>query len=660
MNAARPSIRLIAAAVLAAAVSSAAAAPPAWLKQLQSQPLPSHDDKTNAVQLLDETELTFLPDGSQHRVQRSAFRILRREGQRYGTASAGYNKDGKVVRMKGWSLPETGKPFEVDMKDAIETALVPGHEGSLITTVRMKMMAIPASAPGSLVGYEIETVSRPEIVSETWAPQFELPVVQARLTVSLPQGWSYHAKWFNGEAVAPTTHGAGTWRWEMSNLPAIKGEPAMPQVSSLARHMALSIEAPATARSSFRDWNEMGRWFNGLVSERSQMTPELAQLITARSEGKTTLLDRIKALSEAVQKDVRYVQVSLDATGYQPRAPGEVLKTGYGDCKDKANMLRLMLEQIGVRSHLVLVNTRRDAVRPDAVPSAIFDHAVIAIQLPPDLPAEVKGTLSLLGEEEGRSLLLFDPTDDLTPFGRVGQHLRAGELLLLTDDGAHLVHAPAGSPADNGVDRKVTMKLAADGSLSGEVRETWRGVWASLERERAESASHNQDLKRPVEQRLAGYVANYHIESATVANRDVVDKPFEWQYSFTARDYAKVAGDLLMVRPRVVGSKSSRVLDTGEPRVHPVAVDATHLDSDLMRVEIPAGYVVESLPEAVNVDIGFAAYRSRTRVEGGALVYERTFEQKELDLPLERVAALRDLYAAIDRDERSMAVLKKQ
>jgi len=654
----------LAGAILGIALGIAAlpvvAAPtlPDWLKQLQSLPLPPHDDQTNAVQLLDETEVTFQPDGTQRTLQRSAFRILRREGQQHGTATAHYNKDGKVLRMKGWSLPAQGKPFDADMKDSIETALVPGTESALITTARMKVMAIPASNPGSLVGYEIETVSRPAIVGEKWAPQFGLPVVRARMTVRLPPGWSFRANWFNGEPVAPQSLGQGAWRWELQDLPAIKGEAAMPDMAQLARYMVLAIDTPAAERSSFRDWNAMGRWFSGLLAARSEVTPELTGLVSSRAQGTANLFDRIKTLAESVQKDVRYVQVALDATGYQPRPPGEVLKTGYGDCKDKANLLRLLLEQIGVRSQLVLVNTDRGIVRADGVPAAVFNHAVIAIQLPADVPDSVRNSLSLVGDGKD-ALLLFDPTDDMTPFGRVGEHLRAGELLLVGSDGARLVHAPAGQPADNGVDRSVTMRLAADGSLSGEVRETWRGVWASRERGNAKTASHDQDLKRPVEQRLAGAVGNYRIEAASVSNRDSIDKPFEWQYSITARDYAKVAGDLLLVRPRVLGSKASAFLDTGEPRVNAVAFEVTHLDTDVMKVEIPPGYVVESLPEAVNRDIGFVAYRSRTRLEGRTLVYERSFEQKELDLPLERVPALRELYAAIDRDERAMAVLKK-
>lgn len=51
-----------------------------------------------------------------------------------------------------------------------------------------------------------------------------------------------------------------------------------------------------------------------------------------------------------------------------------------------------------------------------------------------------------------------------------------------------------------------------------------------------------------------------------------------------------------------------------------------------MRIELPPGNVVQSLPEPVTLDISFAAYRSKVRIEDNVLVYERVFEQKEFEV----------------------------
>jgi hypothetical protein len=60
----------------------------------------------------------------------------------------------------------------------------------------------------------------------------------------------------------------------------------------------------------------------------------------------------------------------------------------------------------------------------------------------------------------------------------------------------------------------------------------------------------------------------------------------------------------------------------------------------------------------VDADYGFASYHSKTEVNGNTLKYTRTFEVKELSVPLGKVEDLKKLYRIIAGDERNTAVLK--
>jgi len=68
---------------------------------------------------------------------------------------------------------------------------------------------------------------------------------------------------------------------------------------------------------------------------------------------------------------------------------------------------------------------------------------------------------------------------------------------------------------------------------------------------------------------------------------------------------------------------------------------------------------LEELPPPVNVDDGFASYHSKTEIAGRALRYTRTFEIKELSVPVSKVGQLKDFYRIIAGDERNSAVLKR-
>jgi hypothetical protein len=80
--------------------------------------------------------------------------------------------------------------------------------------------------------------------------------------------------------------------------------------------------------------------------------------------------------------------------------------------------------------------------------------------------------------------------------------------------------------------------------------------------------------------------------------------------------------------------------------------------SRLDTFELPPGYEVDDLPPPVDADYGFANYHSKTEVTGNTLKYTRTFEVKELSVPLNKVEELKKLYRIIAGDERNTAVLK--
>jgi hypothetical protein len=66
------------------------------------------------------------------------------------------------------------------------------------------------------------------------------------------------------------------------------------------------------------------------------------------------------------------------------------------------------------------------------------------------------------------------------------------------------------------------------------------------------------------------------------------------------------------------------------------------------------------MPDPVNVDVGFASYKSEVRAAPGVLHYSREYVVKDLDLPPEKAADVRKLMAAMTTDENNSAVLKKK
>jgi len=81
-------------------------------------------------------------------------------------------------------------------------------------------------------------------------------------------------------------------------------------------------------------------------------------------------------------------------------------------------------------------------------------------------------------------------------------------------------------------------------------------------------------------------------------------------------------------------------------------------DTDTFEIALPAGYEVDDLPPPVDADYSFASYHSKTEANGDAIRYTRTFEIKELSVPVSRAGDLKAFYRTIASDERNTVVLK--
>jgi hypothetical protein len=256
------------------------------------------------------------------------------------------------------------------------------------------------------------------------------------------------------------------------------------------------------------------------------------------------------------------------------------------------------------------------------------------------------------------TLLYFDPTNELTPFGEIGGYLQQNYGLLVTSEGGELVELPTQPRAMNGIARAGKLTLDGSGGLRGEVNETRTGDRASAERWRLRTITKSSDRIKPIEDLLAGSLSLFRITQASIINLDATSLPFGFHYTFEVGSYAKNMGGLLLVRPRVLGVKTSGILETKEPRQFPIEFGGLSHDTDTFDIAIPSGYVVDDLPPPADADYSFASYHAKTEVQGNLIHYSRTFEVKELSVPVSRAEDLKKLYRIIAGDERNTVVLK--
>ena len=631
---------------------------PQWMHALANAPLPAHDEKTDAVLLYSEKNITVLSAGKIKKTVHVAYKILRPGGRDYGIVAVSFNLHQKITSLHGWCIPAQGKDYEVKDKEAVEVS-VPKIEGSeLVTDVKAKLLRIPAPDPGNVIGWEYEMEEQPLVLQDVWSFQHESPVRESHYSLQLPAGWEYKASWLNYPETKPGPGGSNQWQWVVNDVKGIRKEDEMPPLKGVAGQMIVSFFPPGGATANgFASWQQMGTWYRNLASGRLDASPEIKQRVATLTPAANTPLAKMMAIAQFVQHDIRYVAIELGIGGFQPHAATDVFLHRYGDCKDKATLMASMLHEIGVESYFVVINSERGSVTPD-MPAHLggFDHMILAVKLPDGLTNPQ--LIAILQHPRLGRLLFFDPTNELTPFGQVGGYLQANYGLLVTPDGGELVEVPRQPLAMNGIQRTAKLALDATGTLRGDVKEVRIGDRAWSQRWALRTTTKDSDRIKPIEELLAGSISTFQITQASVVNVAQTDLPFGFDYSFEAANYAKNAGNLLLLRPRVIGSKSSGLLETKERRNFSIEFEGPAQDTDTFEIALPAGYEVDDLPPAVDVDFGFASYHSKTEVAGNAIRYERTFEVKELSVPASKAEDLKKFYRIIASDERNTAVLK--
>lgn len=645
------------AVLLAGAIQqSRAASIPPWVLVQASAAVPPHEEKTEAIVLYSEIDLSVLPNGRLKHLERGVVRILRVNGEGRGLVRVDFDTESRVADLRAWSIPKEGKPYEVGLRDSAETALFGVQDGELVSDVRSRVLRIPAAVPGSVIAYQHEVEDRPNQLVDEWLFEDTVPVAEARYTLDLPPGWSYKATWVNHPEVLPGSSQPGRSEWILTGLKPIVVEDNMPPWKGVAGRMVVALIPPKGSNAGFQSWNELGTWYQGLIRNRMDPSPEMKQAVAELTRSASTPLEKMRALASFVQSRIRYVAIELGIGGHQPHPVAQVFAHRYGDCKDKAALLSALLREIGVESNFFIINTVRGSITESSPANLGFNHAILAIRLPAGL--EDPSLLAVSDRPGLGRLLFFDPTDPFTPLGALRGDLQANYGLLVGAEGGELIRTPQLPASLNGVERTGQFTLDSSGTLLGDLHEKWVGDKGALQREIKQAASKDTDVIKPVEKIAADSFGTFNVLKASILNDRATDRPFEWSYSVEVPGYAKSAGDLLLVRPRVIGTQAAGFLEKPEPRRNAIVFDGPERDVDVFEIAFPAGYEVDELPHSVDVDRGFAAYHSKCEAVGHALRYTRTFEVRELNIPAARAEELRSLYRIIADDERNSAVLK--
>jgi hypothetical protein len=193
------------------------------------------------------------------------------------------------------------------------------------------------------------------------------------------------------------------------------------------------------------DYGAVAKLYGGLFAGKTAVTPEIQALADTVTKGMKDKRARASALYDWVSTHIKYVDIVLGAGGFVPNSAAQVLKSGFGDCKDHVMLLEAMLAAEHIDSSPVLINTSDGRRRLPAAPSPfLFDHLITYV---PELD------------------VFTDSTAQYAPFGALPASDSSKQVLVVKS--AKLVDTPTIAADANVMKAQTKLTVAADGSAEG-------------------------------------------------------------------------------------------------------------------------------------------------------------------------------------------------
>ncbi len=631
-------------------------APPNWLRQAASVAPPKYEKAQPAVVLYNEQQITLDSDGRLVTTENYAVKILSREGRRNAVALAFYLvKFGKVREMEAWMIRPDGSTKAYGKKDTIDRISDPDD---VYDEGRLKIIdASGDSDAGYVFGYSIVTEDKPLFYQDTFIFQDELPTLLSRYTLNLPSGWTASGITFNHAEIKPQVGGT-SYTWELRNLAPIPAEPMSPSFINIAPRIAVNY-SPSTGSQAvnraFADWMEVSKWLTKMYDEQVIVNDEVAAKARDLTVNAKTELDKIRAIGSFVQ-NMQYISIDIGVgygNGLRPRPSNLVLSRGYGDCKDKATLMRAMLKSLKIEAYPVAIYSGDpNFVRREWASPRQFNHCIIAVRVSDSTVAP-----TIINHEKLGRLLIFDATDEFTPVGDLPDYEQGSLALIIAGDQGDLVKMPVTPPEFNAWKREIDVDLTEDGNIKGLIRERVSGQESRYPRTIFRSLS-NADFNKVIEGWLTRGATAANLIKLTPKDQHAA-AGFDMDVEFSAPRYGQLMQNRLLVFKPAIVNRTSSVYLTEKTRTHPVMLDSNSF-KETVTFNLPKGFIVDEMPDLVNLETAFGKYTTNYEVKDGKLIFVRALTTTRMSVPAEKYNAVRDFYSKMLEAEQSPVVLMRK
>ncbi len=580
------------------------------------------NDKTGKVEVVEENNTTYMA-------------IASRADSGYST---GYDYESEIEKLSLYNRKNKRLPW--DLKDeAYSTASIFHND------YRIKYGSITYPTQGFT--RRVEEVKRYKDVKYFTSHYFAeaFPVIKGEVKITVPSWLTIDLKEYhiNGDQIKRTDKKVASDQiitFTVAKLDGMKKESGMPGNSFIYPHILVLSQSfkakDGTATPLFKETQDLYNWYQSLVQkveiDPSEVTVKVSELTT----GLTTDDEKIKAIYYWVQDNIKYIAFEDGIAGFKPDSPQNVYKKKYGDCKGMAILLKTMLKEAGYDARLVWIGT--DIIAYDySTPSLSVDNHMIS-------------AIMVDGEP-----VFIDGTEKFNKFGTFASRIQGKQALIENGDTFILKKVPEATPENNQEIYDGTFQIK-DNDLVGKIKKQITGEQSSyflygftgMPQDEREDAM----MRVLADGNSSAKVSN--VEGFDPSNRDdAIDITYDLNVSNVVSNF----DNNLYLELDPVRYMSNWKME--EDRKHSYKFSNIRSEKKTLRLELPDGYSIESLPEGINIDNEYLNIIANYSNANGMIIYNSVIKLKKRLIKKENFGLWNDSIEQVKNFYDEQIVLKK-
>jgi hypothetical protein len=609
---------------------------------------PNAADFPNAAKatLLDLSDIVVRPNGSAKTYVRETEKIFNTRGRdEESEIKIPYNSTYETVTiLRARTIKPDGSIIPVNLKEVRDETVSQDAGAPMYTDAREKSFSMPAVDSDCIIDYEyIIDQKESQIPGKFWTQWYFQsgldPVKLSRLIITLPKTMTLQQRLLNtGVKAVVTDQPDGKsvrYVWQDHDVTPLEPEPMMPSAEKVL---------PSLHVSTVPNWQSVADWYADLAKDREVPDQHIKDLVANLTAGKTTPEEKAKAIYYYVEQKTRYVSLDFGKSAFQPHHASVVCTNQYGDCKDMANLLDVLLHEAGIKSaYTVLLNANSKAKLADDLPSpGAFDHAICLAQI-------------------GGKDYWLDATAEVCPWGQIPGGDRGAQVFVIRDGGkGEWETIPDGLPDDNRTDQSVKLTLSPDGSASGTVTLSGTGdVDMSL---RGALQYLPPDKLRPYMESIAQNIGtDPRVTNVKLSDFKDLDKPVQISMDVTFPAWANDSDDVLIFKARPEQSKGQSSSPFREDtRRLSIEQNSAARSVSVLEVTLPTGSDIISLPKDKDIKSQLGQFTRTVARNGNLLRIETQGVNFRADVPAFQYNDIRQYYHDYLRAFDQWVIIKKK